>query len=127
LVANTTTRPNRRFAWPAIDVAAVLLFVAVGRRNHDEGSSVSGVFGTAAPFLIALVIGWFVSRSWTNPFARNAVVITWLMTVIVGLALRKLAFGDGIATPFIVVATMTLGVLIGVGRAVAKRLSRSRS
>ena len=85
------------------------------------------MFGTSAPFLIALVIGWLVSRSWTNPFARNAVVITWLMTVIVGLALRKLAFGDGIATPFIVVATMTLGVLIGVGRAVAKRLSRSRS
>jgi len=49
------------------------------------------------------------------------------VTVIVGLALRRLVFGDGIATPFIVVATITLGVLIVVGRALAKRLSRSRS
>jgi len=68
-----------------------------------------------------------VSRSWTKPFERRSIIITWLATVIVGLALRRLVFGDGIATPFIVVATITLGVLIALGRALAKWLSRSRS
>ena len=111
----------------AIDVAAVVLFVAVGRRNHDEANSITGVLGTAAPFLIALAVGWLVSRSWTSPFTRAAIATTWTSTVVVGLALRRLVFGDGIATPFIVVATITLGVLIVVGRVIAKRLSRSRS
>jgi hypothetical protein len=53
--------------------------------------------------------------------------VTWLLTVIFGLALRRVVFDDGIATPFIIVATITLGVLIALGRALAKRLSRSRS
>ncbi|NCZ89415.1 MAG: DUF3054 domain-containing protein [Actinobacteria bacterium] len=127
MVASTTTRPSRRFAWLAIDVVAILIFVAVGRRNHDEAASISGVLGTAAPFLIALVASWPASRSWAKPFERRSILITWLVTVIVGLALRRLVFGDGIATPFIVVATITLGVLIALGRALAKWLSRSRS
>ena len=111
----------------AIDVSAVLIFVAVGRRNHDEAASLTGVLGTATPFLIALVVGWMASRSWSNPFARHSVAITWLATVIIGLALRRLVFSDGIATPFIVVTTITLGVLLVVGRLLAMRLSRSRS
>jgi len=127
LVASTTTRPSRRFAWLAIDVLAVLIFVAVGRRNHDEAASISGVLGTAAPFLIALVASWPISRSWVKPFERRSIILTWLLTVIVGLALRRVAFDDGIATPFIIVATITLGVLIALGRVLAKRLSRSRS
>ena len=99
----------------------------VGRRNHDEAASISGVLGTAAPFLIALAVSWPLSRSVRTPFARSAILTTWLCTVILGLALRRVVFGDGIATPFIIVATITLGVLIALGRALAKRLSRSRS
>jgi len=111
----------------AIDVLALLIFVAVGRRNHDEAASISGVLGTAAPFLIALVASWPISRSWVKPFERRSIILTWLLTVIVGLALRRVVFDDGIATPFIIVATITLGVLIALGRVLVKRLSRSRS
>jgi hypothetical protein len=111
----------------AIDVLALLIFVAVGRRNHDEAASISGVLGTAAPFLIALVASWPISRSWVKPFERRSIILTWLLTVIFGLALRRVVFDDGIAKPFIIVATITLGVLIALGRALAKRLSRSRS
>ena len=127
MVASITTRPNRRFTWAALDVIAVVVFVAVGRRNHDEGVSLGGVVGTAAPFLIALVAGWFASRSWKDPYGRSSIAVTWVVTVVGGLALRRLVFTDGIATPFIVVATITLGVLLVVGRMLARRLSRSRS
>ncbi|NCZ93053.1 MAG: DUF3054 domain-containing protein, partial [Actinobacteria bacterium] len=82
MVASTTTRPSRRFAWLAIDVVAILIFVAVGRRNHDEAASISGVLGTAAPFLIALVASWPISRSWVKPFERRSIILTWLLTVI---------------------------------------------
>ena len=127
MVASITTRPNRRFTWAALDVVAVVVFVAVGRRNHDEGVSLSGVAGTAAPFLIALVAGWFASRSWKDPYGRSSLAVTWLVTVVGGLAVRRIVFADGIATPFIIVATITLGVLLVVSRTLARRLSQSRS
>lgn len=100
-----------------------MVFVVVGRRNHDEATSIAGTFKTAAPFLLALACGWVLSRSWVRPFAPNALVATWFVTVAGGLALRRLVFSDGIATPFIVVTTITLGVLIGIGRLAAKKLS----
>jgi hypothetical protein len=103
------------------------VFVAIGRRNHDEGTALSGVLGVAAPFLIALVASWIGLRTWNEPFTRRSWAATWLITVIVGLLLRRVVFDRGIATPFIIVATITLGVLIGLGRLLAKRLQQKTS
>jgi hypothetical protein len=102
-----------------------VVFVAIGRRNHDEGTALSGVLGVAAPFLIALVASWVGLRTWNEPFTRRSWVATWAITVIVGLLLRRVVFDRGIATPFIIVATITLGVLLGVGRLLSKRLVRN--
>ena len=33
-----------------LDIFSVLLFVAVGRRNHDESAGISGVVEVALPF-----------------------------------------------------------------------------
>jgi hypothetical protein len=52
-------------------------------------------------------------------------VIVWLITVFGGLELRHFVFDRGTATPFIIVATITLGVLLGVGRLLSKRLVRN--
>ena len=41
-----------------VDVLCVLVFVVLGRRNHDEGTAAAGVVETAAPFLIGLAAGW---------------------------------------------------------------------
>jgi hypothetical protein len=49
----------------------------------------------------------------------------WVITVVAGLLLRRFVFDRGIATPFIIVATITLGVLLGVGRLLSKRLVRN--
>ena len=97
-----------------IDVVAIIAFVIIGRRNHHEGSALSGVVKVAAPFLIALALGWMAVRAWKSPMAVGTGVIIWLVTVVGGLALRKMAFDRGAAMPFIIVAGLfNLATLVG--------------
>lgn len=103
-----------------IDAALVVGFAALGRRSHEEGSSLSGVLEVAAPFLIALAAGWLVARAWRAPVSPRTGAIVWAVTVAGGLALRSAAFDRGIAPAFIVVAALTLGVLLVGWRAVAR-------
>ena len=107
----------------SLDVFSVLLFVAVGRRNHDDSTGVSGVVKVALPFLIALISGWLVTRAWRSPQALSTGVVIWLVTTVLGLALRNLLFDQGTATPFIIVATLVLGALI-FGRRLIFRVIR---
>ena len=126
MVASITTRLSRRavITTAIVDVVAVVVFVAIGRRNHDEGTALSGVLGVAAPFLIALGISWIGLRTWREPFNRASFIATWIITVFVGLLLRRVVFDRGIATAFIIVATITLGVLLSLGRLLSQRLVR---
>ena len=110
-----------------IDVVAVVVFVAIGRRNHDEGTTVLNILGVAAPFLIALGVSWLVLRTWRGPFNRASLVATWVITVFIGLVLRRLVFDRGIATSFIIVATITLGVLLSLGRLLSRKLTAKTS
>jgi hypothetical protein len=129
LVASITTRLSRRavITTAIVDVVAVVVFVAIGRRNHDEGTALSGVLGVAAPFLIALGVSWIGLRTWREPFNRASFIATWVITVFVGLLLRRVVFDRGIATAFIIVATITLGVLLGLGRLLSRKLSAKTS
>ncbi|MSY29082.1 MAG: DUF3054 family protein [Actinobacteria bacterium] len=113
-----TTRPNNRHAVYAacVDIIAVVLFVAIGRRNHDESTAIDGIATVAAPFLIALAIAWITSRAWRTPGSWRTSVIVWLITVFGGLELRHFVFDRGTATPFVIVATLVLGALIVGGR-----------
>ena len=101
----------------------MLLFVAVGRRNHNETAGISGVVEVALPFLIALISGWLVTRAWRSPQALSTGVVIWLITVALGLVLRNFLFDRGTATPFIIVATLVLGALL-VGRRLIMRVIR---
>ena len=127
--ASITTRPSQRAVVTAaiVDVVAVVVFVAIGRRNHNEGTALSGILGVAAPFLIALGASWIGLRTWREPFNRASLIATWVITVFVGLLLRRLVFDRGIATAFIIVATITLGVLLGLGRLLSRKLSAKTS
>lgn len=127
--ASITTRPSQRavVTTAIVDVVAVVLFVAIGRRNHNEGTALSGVLSVAAPFLIALGISWIGLRTWREPFNRASLVATWVITVVIGLLLRRLVFDRGIATSFIIVATITLGVLLSLGRLLSRKLSAKTS
>ncbi len=96
-----------------LDVASVVVFVAVGRRSHDEsGSVVAGIAKVAAPFLIALAAGWLLSRAWRSPTTLGTACVIWIVTVALGMVLRHTAFDRGTAASFIVVASIATFVLL---------------
>ncbi|MGA1291046.1 MAG: DUF3054 domain-containing protein [Ilumatobacteraceae bacterium] len=103
-----------------LDVVCVVIFVIVGRRNHDETADAVGTLRTAAPFLIALLGAWVGSKAWRAPRALSTGVVLWIVTAGVGLGIRRFVFGDGIATPFVIVATLVLGLLL-VGTRLQRR------
>ncbi len=116
---------NRRVVVAALaDIASIVVFVAIGRRNHDEGESVDGILTVAAPFLIALVVGWLVARAWSRPMQVETAFVIWPITVALGMVLRNLVFDRGTALPFIIVATLVTGVFLVGWRMVAARVSR---
>lgn len=127
LVVSITTRTNSRSVLiaGAFDVASVLVFVTVGRRNHNEGTAIDGVITVATPFLIALAIGWLVSRAWRRPMSLRIGAIVWMTTVVVGLLLRNRVFDRGTATAFVIVAVLFLGAVLLGWRVMYRRFSGS--
>ena len=112
----------------ALDVGAIVLFAVIGRRNHDEtGNAVTGALTVAAPFLIALAVGWLVARAWTNPSSLRTGLVIWPITIAVGMVLRHWVFDRGTAASFIVVATIATGVLLLGWRGVARAVRASRA
>ncbi|MBJ7456123.1 MAG: DUF3054 domain-containing protein [Thermoleophilia bacterium] len=108
-----------------LDAGLVIAFAALGRRSHDEGVTLAGVLEVAAPFLIALGVGWLVARAWRTPAALSTGAVVWAVTVVLGLALRNAVFDRGVAVSFMIVATLTLGALL-LGWRAAARLSPVR-
>jgi hypothetical protein len=109
-----------------IDALCVLVFCTIGRRSHAEGLTVTGVAGTAWPFLTGAGVGWLASRGWRDPAALAPTGITvWLCTVIVGMLLRK-ASGQGVAPSFVLVASVVTALLLLGWRAAARVAVRSR-
>ena len=103
-----------------LDVVCIVIFVIIGRRNHDESTDAVGTLRTAAPFLIALLGAWVGAKAWRAPRALATGVVLWIVTVVVGLGVRRFVFGDGTATPFVIVATLVLGLLL-VGTRLPRR------
>jgi hypothetical protein len=117
----------------ALDVAVVVSFAVIGRSSHDEatpgpatltsatvGPTPSDVIRVAAPFLIGLACGWAVARAWRRPFDVVIGRTIWVVTVALGMVLRRALFDDGIAFSFVVVATIFTGVLLLGWRLVAR-------
>lgn len=117
---------RRQASWLGIDVVAVLIFCALGRRSHDEGIDIEGLAATAWPFLSGTAVGWLLSQAWRRPTALVPTGVTvWVSTVLVGMLLRKVT-SAGVATSFVIVAsTVTAVFLLGwrlaVGLAARRR------
>jgi drug/metabolite transporter (DMT)-like permease len=111
-----------------VDVVLVLIFAAIGRASHDENPA--GFLLTAWPFLVALLVGHLVAallpgrprRPWSVLWGA----VVWIVTVAGGMLVRVLS-GDTAEVPFIIVATLVLGVFLVGWRAVAALLRRRRS
>ena len=117
---------SRVVLWSAVvDVLCIVIFVAIGRKNHDEGEAAAGIFRVAAPFLIAAVAGWLATRAWKRPLELRTGAIVWVTTIVLGMILRHFVFDDGTATAFIIVATVFLCAFLNGWRAIVrKRLNR---
>ena len=90
----------------------VTLFVAAGRRTHEQDPAITGLVETGAPFLLGLAAGWLVARAWRHPAGVRTGLIVWPVTVAVGMVLRRVVFDDGTATSFVIVATAFLGATL---------------
>jgi hypothetical protein len=94
----------------ALDVAWIVVFVAIGRASHADGVTVAGMASTAWPFLAGAAAGWVLSRGWRRPAALVPTgVSVWLSCVGVGMVLRVLS-GQGTAAAFVGVALAFVGV-----------------
>lgn len=111
----------------AADVVCILIFVAIGRRNHAEGVTLAGVAQTAWPFLAGLAAGWVLCRAWRAPTAVWPTGVgVWLITVAIGMSVRT-GIGAGIALSFVAVATAFTGALLVGWRAALTAIARRRS
>jgi Protein of unknown function (DUF3054) len=114
-----------------VDALCVVGFVAIGRGSHDEGGAIGGTLTVAAPFLIGLAVAW-LARLVPSVRARLGAgdsvgfgVAAWLITLVVGMVLRRTAFGRGTAIAFVIVATLFLCLFL-VGWRAAARWARAR-
>jgi FlaA1/EpsC-like NDP-sugar epimerase len=122
----SATGTDRRVPVAAgLDTFFVVLFVAIGRREHERDSAIAGLIDTAAPFLIALALAWLVVRAWRRPFAWTTGLAVAVGTVAAGMVLRRVVFDDGTAASFVVVATVFLTATL-VGWRLVHRTLRSR-
>jgi hypothetical protein len=111
------TRPaigSRGNAWPTAVVAdalVVVVFAAVGRASHSEHVGVAGVWHVAWPFLLATAaaLAW-AAYSKDDPRTLRVGVRVWLVTVVLGLVVRKVS-GAGTAPSFVIVTALVLGAL----------------
>jgi hypothetical protein len=122
------TEPRIR-PWVAAlaDVAVLVVFVLVGRRNHHEDAGFDGFLRVWWPFAVALVVAWVTTGLWRAPLAWNRAVAAWVVTVLVGMALRILAEDRELKGAFVVVALLFVGAgMLGWRAIVRGRLARAR-
>jgi hypothetical protein len=115
---------ERRFL--AFDFVAVVLFVFFGRETHDQTNALGEIAGTAAPFLVALLGAWWASGALRRPTSLRTGLLVGVLTAVVGALVRRYIFGDGIANPFVFVATAFLVAFTLGWRLVLKWVARSR-
>lgn len=108
-----------------VDAVLVLIFAVIGRASHDEDPA--GFLLTAWPFLVALLVGHLLAallpgrprRPWSVLWGT----VVWIVTVAGGMLLRVVS-GDTAEVPFIIVATLVLGVFLVGWRAVTALVRR---
>ena len=125
-MASSSFSVDRSWQVGLTDVAMVVIFVVIGRNNHDAGNALDGIVKVAAPFLIGLAVGWIVALGTRSgePISPRFGATVWVVTLLVGMLLRRTLFDGGTAAAFVVVATLFLGMTLIGWRALAGGLRR---
>lgn len=119
----------RQAAWSAAaaDAAAIVVFAAVGRANHDEGilgDNGAGLATTAWPFLAGAAAGWLLAKAWRRPCDwRTTGLVVWASTLAGGMLLR-LASGQGVQVSFVIVAGLVLAAFLIGWRVISGLLAK---
>lgn len=101
-----------------LDVVLVLAFVTLSRLSHNQSLAPEGVFGTAWPFLLGLVIGWVCTFSWRTTLSLYAGLGVFGCTLLLGVGFRDLTY-TGSQPSFVAMATSVLSVLLMGWRLIA--------
>ena len=96
------------------------------RQSHDEGKGAMDTLEIAAPFLLALAVAWIGTRAWRHVTNAAVAAIIGLVTVGLGLVIRRFVFDRGTAPGFVIVTTIVLGGYLVGWRFVARRTGRRR-
>lgn len=94
-----------------VDVAVVLAFVTLSRLSNGQSVRPDGVLGTAWPFLVGLVLGWVLTRSWQITVTLYSALGVFACTFAVGIAFRRITF-TGAQPSFVAMAFSVLSVLL---------------
>ncbi len=115
-----------RVAAIVVDLALVVLFVAIGRASHAEPLNVDGLLRTGLPFVAGTLMAWigFLLKRRTGLTVPNGVFV-WAMTLVLGMLFRLL-LGDTADPAFIVVAALFLALFLIGWRAVRWLVRRRR-
>lgn len=112
------------------DILFVVIFALLGRRSHEEGLDVGGLFTTAWPFLAGLAAGWAITYGLYRdkfdallPVPTGAIV--WLSTLVLGMLLRVVS-DQGTAFSFILVAASFLALFLIGWRAIYQAVRKRR-
>jgi len=111
----------------ALDVVAVVVFVAAGRLQHGASDAFRplGALNTLWPFIGGLVVAVLVAVVAAAGYAAMPTgAAVAVITAVCGLALRY-ASGQGIAVSFAVVSILVLAALMLGWRAVRVLVGRS--
>jgi hypothetical protein len=109
-----------------LDLAALVLFVLAGMRNHHTGSQAEIFVRNAVPVLIAWVVVSLAVRTYRPPSLRR-LALTWIVAVPVGLLVRTAWVGSptgGRIAVFLGVGMAFTGLFLLIGRALGAAAGR---
>jgi hypothetical protein len=72
-------------------------------------------------------VGWGALRVWKAPHKVSNGVGLWLITIVIGMLLRRFAFDDGVAGAFVVVATIFNAFTLVGWRFIAEQLGERKT
>lgn len=103
------------------DIAALVVFAAIGRQSHNEANPIEAVIATAAPFIIGwLIVAWPSGLLIPQPLPR------WILRTIVfnvagcglGLLIRSIWLQREIPISFAIVSFFATASLLTIVRLV---------
>ncbi len=111
----------------AADVAVLVLFVVIGRRNHHEDAGLAGFLRVWWPFVVGLVVAWLVTGLARAPLAWPRAIVAWLVTVGVGMTVRIVVQGRSLSVAFTIVSLVFVAAGMLGWRAVVRMARRRRA